>query len=164
MATWRIKVMGLLPMACTSPTLVLLTISVALMTSGPLTAYSIFLMQGFMFSKRSVCGATVADAEDILRRESAILLMLLLLKAIIILGEALNTVTCEMFSLQKYRQNLLLLRYNLEEECELQNRAEFWYILDGSQLLKAHLKQLYTGGRRKVLNNNQSIALPLHWA
>ena len=95
------------------------------MTRGPLTAYSIFLMQGFMFSKRSVCGATVADAEDILRRESAILLMLLLLKAIIILGEALNTVTCEMFSLQKYRQNLLLLRYNLEEECELQNRAEF---------------------------------------
>jgi hypothetical protein len=55
------------------------------MTRGPLTAYSIFLMQGFIFSNRRVgTGATVADAEDILRSESAI--MLLLLKAIILVG------------------------------------------------------------------------------
>merc|ERR1719295_321724 len=62
--TCRMKVMGLLPMAWASPMLALITFgngfltpaaisfsrAVALMTRGPRTAYSIFLMEGFMLS------------------------------------------------------------------------------------------------------------------
>merc|ERR1719340_595156 len=74
--------MGLLPMACASPMLALITLAkgfltpawisfsmaVALMTRGPLTAYSIFLMQGFMLSRVTVAGAVAAMLELVLER------------------------------------------------------------------------------------------------
>ena len=42
--------------------------AVALMTRGPLTAYSIFLMQGFMLSRVTVAGAVAAMLELVLER------------------------------------------------------------------------------------------------
>ena len=38
--------------------------AVALMTRGPLTAYSIFLMQGFMLSRVTVAGAAIFSEVD----------------------------------------------------------------------------------------------------
>ena len=49
-----------------SSTIVTITFSmaVALMTRGPLTAYSIFLMQGFMLSRVTVAGAAIFTEVD----------------------------------------------------------------------------------------------------
>ena len=45
------------------------SMAVALMTRGPLTAYSIFLMQGFMLSRVTVAGAAIfSDVDEKLRQ------------------------------------------------------------------------------------------------
>ena len=54
-----------------SSTIVTITFSmaVALMTRGPLTAYSIFLMQGFMLSRVTVAGAAIFTEVDVMLRD-----------------------------------------------------------------------------------------------